>query len=172
MPVVFTVVPVVLLALFASRLSSTLSSTACLPNGDFVFPGQKSTWDPDLLFTISITFGTESNWSYTHVKVIDIFWDVVVGRGGQLILIYIAYRVFTKSLTYVMESRQVSFETYGAVAFRTAGIALIVPLLRALMDARFPGSWKMRRIFTAFILTTLYISSMPTLFSAMTGYAV
>jgi hypothetical protein len=35
-PVVFTMIPIALLSIYAPRLSSALGSEACLPNGDFV----------------------------------------------------------------------------------------------------------------------------------------
>jgi len=73
-----------------------------------------------------------------------------------------------------MESRPVSFETYGAVAFRNGSVSSIMSLVRALFSKRFPHrqtKWKTIRIFTAMIAATLYIAAMPTLFSAMTGYA-
>ena len=88
-----------------------------------------------------------------------------------MILVYIAYRVFTRALTYVMESRPVGFATYGAVAFKSGSISSIVTFLDTFHDSRFPDNSRTWRVFSAFIVCTLYISAMPTLFSAMTGYA-
>ncbi|KAK5722650.1 hypothetical protein LTR15_005882 [Elasticomyces elasticus] len=107
----------------------------------------------------------------------DVCWDVIVGRGGQILLIYIASRVFASSLAYLMESRPVSFEAYGTVAFSTGSMSSIIPYLRALVSKRYPvnrlpSTWKTIRIFTMFALATIYTAAMPTLYSAMTGYAV
>ena len=164
-------IPIVLLSTYAPRLSSYLGSLACLPNGNFILPGTASIWNPEYIFTISITVGERSNWSYTHVKLIDIIWDIVVGRGGQVFLIYVAYRVYSASLAYVMETQAVSFSTYGAVSFQTGSFASLGHYLSNLASGRFPATWRSLRIFLLFVLTTLYIVSFPTLFSAMTGYA-
>ncbi|KAK4961369.1 hypothetical protein LTR10_001859 [Elasticomyces elasticus] len=175
--VLTTLIPIVLLAVYAPRLSEALGAAACLPNGDFIFPGQASIWDPKYFFTVSITIGYASGWNYTHVKILDVCWDVIVGRGGQILLIYIASRVFASSLAYLMESRPVGFEAYGTVAFSTGSMSSIIPYLRALVSKRYPvnrlpSTWKPIRIFTMFALATIYIAAMPTLYSAMTGYAV
>lgn len=61
---------VALLANYAPTLSAALGKEACLPNGNFIFPGQASIWNPDYFFTISITVGSRSRWTYEHVKLI------------------------------------------------------------------------------------------------------
>lgn len=75
------------------------------------------------------------------------------------------------SLGYLMESRPVSFEYYGTVAFHTGSFSSMLAFLRALGSRRFPVTRKDIRILAVFALATLYIAAMPTLFSAMTGYA-
>jgi len=68
--VLLTVIPVIMLTRYAPQLSKNLGSKACLPNGEFVFPGQASIWNVNYFFTISITLGVGSGWGYTRVKVI------------------------------------------------------------------------------------------------------
>ena len=170
--VLATAVPVILLLIYAPSLSEQLGSQPCLPNGDFLLPGTASIWDPAYFFTINIIVtGGSGGCTYTLAKIIDIIWDVVVGRGGQLILIYIAYRVFNRSLIYVMEKRAVSYQTYSAVSFGSTSLTSISQYLQNIHWPRSGSSWHSWRIFLAMTLASLYVVSMPTLLSAMTGYA-
>lgn len=170
--VVTTAIPIILLVRYAPTLSARLDSQACLPNGEFVLPGTASIWNPTYFFTISITMqGANYDWTYTHVKILDIIWDVAMGRGGQLLLIYIAYQTFSRSLAYVMETNAVSYQTYSAVSFESTSMHSIWQYLRNLGWKRSDQTWRSWRIFIAMTLASLYVASMPTLFSAMTGYA-
>lgn len=165
---IVAVIPIILLAIFAPRLAARLSSSSCLPNGDFIIPGTASIWNPRYIFTISIGFGSHS---YTYVKIIDAIWDVVVGRGGQLILVWLAYRTFHKSLMYVMQSQPIPYSLYGAVAFDAGSLHSIIQFVQTLTTSEAKRSWRITRIYITIALCTLYIAAMPTLFSAMTGYA-
>jgi len=169
--VLLLALPIVLLVACAPRISKELNSSACLPNGEFTFPGTASIWDSNLFFAITITLGKNSSWSYVHVRVLDIVWDILVGRGGQAIILYIAYRVFHKSIMYIMDSQPVSYDTYGAVAFRTGTAGSMFAFLCAFFDDRFKRNRRSYRFYTAMTLSTAYILAMPTLFSVMTGYA-
>lgn len=163
--------PIVLLAVKAAALSRDLGSSGCLPNGVFQLPGPANIWRSDLLFTITITTGLGHPLSYTRAKVIDLIWDVCVGRGGQALLVYLAYKVFHRSLTYVKNQQSVSFPTFGAVAFGTPGLSTMWCFLRACCSQRFRCGILGMRVFVSMLLATVYITSIPTLFSAMTGYA-
>lgn len=170
--VALCVLPIALLAPLAPRLSTKLSNPACLPDGQFVLPGTVSIWHPAYIFTITLPFGTRygSNWTYAHVKVIDLIWDVLIGRGGQVLLIWIAYWVFHRSLLHIMQTQAVSYRTYCASAFDTGLLSSLGPYLSGSVSWKKKSPWKVRRIYAAMMLTTLYIVAMPTLFSAMTGY--
>lgn len=170
--VIATAILIILLLRYTPTLSTRLGSQACLPNGEFMLPGSASIWDPAYLFTISIVLqGTNGDWTYTHVKILDIIWDVAVGRGGQLLLIYIAYRVFFPSLIYVIETKTISYQTYSAVSFDSTSLRSIWQYLKNIGWKRSDQNWRSWRTFIAMTLTSLYVVSVPTLFSAMTGYA-
>lgn len=170
--VVATAIPIILLLRYAPTLSTQLGSYACLPNGQFMLPGTASIWSASLFFTISIVAqGRDGTLGYTHVKIIDIIWDVAMGRGGQLLLIYVAYRVFSQSLAYVMETHPVSYQTYHAVSFESTSLRSMWQYVRNLSWDRSKQTWRGWGIFVAMTLASLYVVSMPTLFSAMTGYA-
>ena len=168
--VLLCALPVVLLAVRASALSHALGSSGCLPNGVFQLPGPADIWRSDLLFTITITTGLGHPLSYTRAKVIDLVWDVGVGRGGQALLVYSSYKVFHKALAFVMDQQTIAFPTFGAVAFATPGLTTVWCFLQACCSRRFRCGILGLRIFTAMLLITIYITAMPTLFSAMTGY--
>ena len=164
-----SVVPILLLALFAPRLASKLSSSACLPNGQFIIPGTASIWNPAYIFTITITVGGKH--SYTYVKIIDTVWDVLVGRGGQALLVWIAYRTFHKCMMYVMQTQPIPYSLYGAIAFDAGSLHSITQFVYTLSSSQPQRSWRVVRIYVTIALCTLYVAAMPTLFSAMTGYA-
>ena len=170
--VLVNAIPLVLLASYTPTLAKRLASYSCLPNGDFVLPGTASLWDKKLFFSIDILVSKEGGWDFTRAKVIDIAWDAIVGRGGQVLLTYIAYRVFHKALVHVMVERPVGFQTYSAVAFDTGKISFLWTFLRSLTSRTFPLTFHGYRVFTAMLLCTAYIVSVPTLLSAMTGYVV
>lgn len=174
--------PIIVLTVFSSSLTQTIRSSSCLPNGEFQLPGSGSIWDSTYFFAVSIGFGQTKRLSYTHVKIIDIIWDVGVGRGSQVVLAYICYRVFSQALLYVMETQPVSYQTYGTVAFETGKSRALYQFLCALNilgdrngrtrgNAPFKPSWRGCRVFTLMLFSTLYVVSLPTLFAAMTGYA-
>ena len=168
--VLLNAIPILVLGLCAPSLSTKLGSLACLPDGNFILPGTASIWNPEYFFTITITLGVHSQWGYTHVKIIDVLWDVLVGRGAQTVMIWIAYRVFSKCIRCMMQTQSVSYRLYGAVAFDTATLRSIVPQLQTVVAKGRASDWRTRRMCLAMALTTFYIAAMPTLFSAMTGY--
>ncbi|KAF2851755.1 hypothetical protein T440DRAFT_374527, partial [Plenodomus tracheiphilus IPT5] len=73
----------------------------CYPNGMWKEqPG--ATWrimDSSYFFTPNLSFGT---FTFTQVKVVDVAWDLIVGRGGQMLLAWVNYRVFNEWLVYHM----------------------------------------------------------------------
>jgi hypothetical protein len=76
--------------------------------------------------------------SFSNAKLIDVIWDVVMGREGQFqaflltsrilnspgqgLLGYVAYSVFTKSLVRIMEQTPVSYGTFEAITFRNTTV--------------------------------------------------
>jgi hypothetical protein len=114
-------------------------------------------------FTINMGFGS---YSFSTAKFIDVTWDVLVGRGGQLFLIFITYRVFAKSLLYSMERYPVSYKLFAAVAFDTASWSTMGRMCRDGFGRGFGA--KIRLI--GMLLTSAYVIAFPTLMSAMTGY--
>lgn len=168
--VLVNAIPLVLLAAYTPKLAARLASYSCLPNGEFVLPGTASLWDKTLFFTITVLVSKDAGWDFTHAKVVDIAWDTVVGRGGQLVLAFVAYHVFHKALVQVMAERPVGFPTYAAVAFHIGTASSLWAFFRALASRSFPLTFRGRRVLAAMLVCSAYIVAIPTLFSAMTGY--
>ena len=169
--VLISTIPIALLVAYASRFSNKLGSSACLTNGDFILPGTASIWNSSYLFTVTIPLGVDSYWSYTHVRILDIMWDVLLGRAGQAVLIWVAYRVYHKAISFLMQTESIGYDTYGAVAFDTGSCGSVLTFFKALVAKKPSFSWKRCRVLGTLVLTTLYIVAMPTLLSATTGYA-
>jgi hypothetical protein len=62
---------------------------------------------------------------FTQVKVIDVMWDLLVGRGGQLLLAYVNCRVFNEWLLYYMEMHLTSYKMYMSIAFETTSLGTL-----------------------------------------------
>lgn len=196
LPLVAALVPIILLLASSSRLSQALGSNGCLPSGDFVLPYTSSVWDSSQFFAITIGFtgpraspfcsagGTLQQglsavssyqacpgYGFKTVKVIDVAFDLLVGRAGQLILAALAYRLFSRILTSMMQQGQVGYDMFGAVAFQSCSLISVPTLLRhALGSTPIPRTRRSRVIFLCMGLVTVYIVAVPTLVSAMSGY--
>ena len=143
----------------------------CYPNGLWK-EATGATWrimDSSYFFTPNLSFGALT---FTQVKVIDVAWDLIIGRGGQLLLAWVNYRVFNEWLVYHMEMHHTSYKLYAAVAFETTTMATLGVLGKEFL-AYGAGTWK--RFFRwlailSMLLSTLYVIAFPTLMAAMTGY--
>ncbi|KAF2502174.1 hypothetical protein BU16DRAFT_554248 [Lophium mytilinum] len=147
----------------------------CYPNGMWSHtPG--ATWrimDSSYFFVPNLAFG---EYSFNVVKVIDITWDVLVGRGGQLLLGYVTYRVFNESMVYWMESIPASFKLFASVAFAPTSLGTLGVLGKeTLAQTLALGASPWKRLFRwltilSMLLACLYVMAFPTLMGAMTGY--
>ena len=164
--------PIVILATAAEEASiGYIRGRDCYPNGLWSeTPG--ATWrimDSSYFFTPNLSFG---NMKFTTAKIIDVGWDLFVGRGGQLLLAMVNYRVFNEWLVYHMELHLTSYKLYAAVAFETTTMSTLGVLGKEFLAF---GQPKWIRFFRwlailSMFLSTLYVLSFPTLMAAMTGY--
>ena len=164
--------PIIALAKAAEGVSRNyMQGRDCYPNGMWS-ETKGATWrimDSSYFFTPNLSFGSMA---FTSAKIIDITWDVCVGRGGQLILAYVNYIVFNEWLLYHMELHLTSYKMYTAVAFKTTTLETLGVLGKEFLAF---GESNWRRLFRwlailGMILSTLYVISFPTLMAAMTGY--
>ncbi|EPE30049.1 hypothetical protein GLAREA_13097 [Glarea lozoyensis ATCC 20868] len=115
------------------------------------------------LFEINIRTGPLS---FTSAKVIDIAFDVLVGRAGQACLAWIAYRVYTDTLMRIAESEQVRLDLFAAISLSPNSFATIGITARSVASAK--KLWTKFTLIWA-VLAMLYVLIFPTLVSAATS---
>jgi hypothetical protein len=181
------IAPLVVL-LTSSTSSSSISQTGCLPDGTFALPGTRSVSLGSYFLSINVPVTSATvPWTFTHAKIVNVIWDLLVGRGLQIILVFTAFHVFSKVLLRLMEREEIPFRTYGAVSFQPGTFSAFFKLITAIRapppeEPLLPGgqnedqrsgngrSWKARAAILVMALLTLYIAVLPTLLSAMNGY--
>ena len=193
LPSLLAIIPLVVLAAYSGDVSRKLGYNGCLPNGDFVLPFTSNIWDLRHFFLITLAFGSPvdecagpmddyfaqrtgtanvcGGYSFTTVKVIDVAWDLLVGRGGQCALAVAAYRLFRRVLHKLMQGEEIGYDLFAALAFHSGSSSSLNALSRHITHwAPVPRTLNARVAYLAMALSTVYIAAMPTLFSAMTGY--
>ncbi|KAG8157774.1 hypothetical protein KVR01_012436 [Diaporthe batatas] len=161
---------VVLCLIFPLVITYTISLESsdywnyCAPDGSFSLE-PSSFWNPDWAFQIVLAFGSLS---FTQAKVVDIVWDIGVGRIGQSLLAYFSWRAFSVYVRASMETTPVTYRTYWTIFMQNhASVQSIFRLVRDFTTKRGLRS-KVAMVFM--ILTMVFVMAFPTLASAMTGY--
>ncbi|KAF2452090.1 hypothetical protein P171DRAFT_459867 [Karstenula rhodostoma CBS 690.94] len=164
--------PIVLLSALAEIASqSYLAGRDCYPNGLWK-EASGATWrimDSSYFFTPNLSFGAMS---FTEVKVIDVAWDLVVGRGGQMLLAWVNYVVFNEWLLYHMELHRTSYKMATSVAFQTTTLHTLGVLGKewlAFGERSWSRFWRWLAML-CMLIATFYVLAFPTLMAAMTGY--
>ena len=129
----------------------SLSNGKAVPTSD-----SPSVWDTDQFLNINLGFGF---FKFGIAKGIDIGWDLMVGRGGQMLLALLSYRVLSAVLLHSMETRSASFYTYTAVGFDRGPLLTIWASMRDLWNGRSKG----RGVLFMVIYASLYLLAFPTL---------
>ncbi|KAK5163944.1 uncharacterized protein LTR77_010340 [Saxophila tyrrhenica] len=188
LPILVSFVFIGLLLGYSSTFTEQLGYNACSPTGDFVLPFTTSIWDTKNFFTITIQFeGPDKDYcsysdttsytlgctgyTFTQAKVIDVAWDLLVGRGGQAVMVVFAYRIFSGVLRMLMENGEVGYDLFATVAFGSGSFTSLPTLLKhSIGMTPIPRTRHAILTYWAMLLTTIWIVVMPTLISAMTGY--
>src|SRR5271155_2587564 len=139
----------------------------CNANGTFT-PNHSPTfslWDGSGLFQITLKWG---HMTFSQAKALDVVWDIVVGRGGQAILLYIAFKVFTMTLSRTMETEPVSYGTFESMAFTSPTFVSPFILIRDFVSnkglrARLAVAWT--------IIASFYVLAFPSLNDTLSGYS-
>ncbi|KAK7917506.1 hypothetical protein PG985_011114 [Apiospora marii] len=167
------VVTVVLIGRGASGMGLTSTPSACMEDGT-VNPGR----DQQSLFSLGFfditlktntyTFGGSSSMSFATVKVIDIAWDVIIGRGGQGLMTVISWKVYRHYVSASMQTAPVTYQTFRCVFIN--GDANVATPYRLAKDFI-----KRRRLISTtamifIVVSTLFVLVFPTLAGSMTGY--
>src|SRR5690242_5197561 len=164
--------PIIILSAIAEMASQNyIRGRACYPNGLWK-EATGATWrimDSTYFFTPNLSFGAMT---FTQVKVIDVAWDLVIGRGGQMGLAWVNWVVFNEWLVYHLERWRTTYKLYTTVALQTTSWTMLGVSAKEFLC--FGGrSWsrffRWIAMFCLFI-STLYVLAFPTLMAAMTGY--
>jgi hypothetical protein len=103
--------------------------------------------------------------------VIDIAWDILVGRGGQALLILLAYQTFGRVVKVLMQHGEVGYDLFSSIAFDSGSATSLVAIVRhAFGFTPIPRTRRAALIYGAMGAATLYIVVIPSLLAAMTGY--
>ncbi|KAL2284946.1 hypothetical protein FJTKL_08497 [Diaporthe vaccinii] len=144
-------------------------SSACLPDGTFSIYEIYDPWDIYGFFQITSGFG---ELTFTQAKVVDVVWDVAVGRIGQTILVVFSWRAFSLHIKASLEegpdTRNISYHTYWTIFMQDSiSILGVVGVIRDFLARR-----RLRSIAAMVFMTVtmLFVLAWPTVASAMTGY--
>lgn len=139
----------------------------CNANGTFT-PNHWPTfslWDGSGLFQITLKWG---HMTFSQAKALDVVWDIVIGRGGQAILLYIAFKVFTMTLSRTMETEPVSYGTFESMAFTSPTFVSPFILIRDFVTnkglrARAAVAWT--------VIASFFVLAFPSLNDTISGYS-
>ncbi|KAF7195874.1 hypothetical protein HII31_02754 [Pseudocercospora fuligena] len=148
-------------------IPSNGAAGTCLPGSTKVIP-EVDLWNIDNI--VEITLPVDGGLSFTGAKFLDIFWDLIIGRGGQLLLLYISYHAFSQVLTNMLPTNQLTCDTYAAVAFDNGTLKGASTLARDFWRRRYPRTRYTIGVYVVMIFSGLFIFAWPTLLSAMTSY--
>jgi hypothetical protein len=114
-------------------------------------------WDGSGLFQITLTWG---HLTFSQAKALDVAWDIVIGRGGQFNLLYVAFKVFAMTLSRTMETEPVSYGAFESMVFTSPTFVSPFILIRDLVTnrelrARVAVGWT--------IVASFYVLAFPTL---------
>ncbi|KAF9733688.1 hypothetical protein PMIN03_007185 [Paraphaeosphaeria minitans] len=118
----------------------------------------------EALFVLDWTFG---HFSFSRVKTIGVAWDILVGRGVQMVFWAISYRVFSDALLRLIERHPASFETFKSISLEGPGLGSSRVLLKQLFRNRGVRTWF---LFFYMLVASFYVLSIPPLLGAMSGY--
>jgi hypothetical protein len=164
--------PIIILSAIAEMASQNyIRGRSCYPNGLWK-EAAGATWrimDSTYFFTPNLSFG---NMTFTQVKVIDIAWDLIIGRGGQMCLAWVNWTVFSEWLVYHVERYKTSYKMFASVTLQTTSLTTLGVLAKEFLcfGERNWGRFFRWLAMFCMLISTLYVLAFPTLMAAMTGY--
>ena len=105
--------------------------------------------------------------SFFGAKGVDLTWNWVVGRGVQLLLATLAYRVFTDGLMKALEAQPMPLETVVALSLFTVQPIVLRRVLASLFRA--PG-WRVKMLVLWALLSTIFLAAFPSMLDLASGY--
>ncbi|KAF5545559.1 hypothetical protein FPHYL_10702 [Fusarium phyllophilum] len=141
----------------------------CQPDGEFRFDGEDQLggfdwWAPRGFFQITLGWG---RLSFGTAKLIDVIWDLVVGRGGQTVMAFVSWRVFVQYLQLSLVTKPADYSTVWLIKIQNDNSALAT---WRLASGFFRVGLASKKVMCFMIWTALFILAFPTFASSMTGY--
>ncbi|KAK5693810.1 hypothetical protein LTR17_025013 [Elasticomyces elasticus] len=96
-------------------------------------------WSPSLFLSINLGFG---RFTFAEAKALDFAWDLIVGSGGQVLVIALVYPLFRRVLLAHMESQPTPLSTYSSVAFDGVSGTTVWVLIRDLFPGQRGPLWR------------------------------
>ncbi|KAK4444532.1 hypothetical protein QBC34DRAFT_474791 [Podospora aff. communis PSN243] len=157
--------PPILVPLHFTNITSW-SGSVCEPNDVFnIFPGQYDPFAVKDFFQITVGFG---ELSLSEAKMIDVAWDLIVGRVGQVILAFCTWKAFSTYVRNSMHRHPVTYSTFWT-AFMD-GQPSMYSTLHLMRDGAFGGVGQSRASMAFFAIAMPFVLAFPTMASTMTGY--
>ncbi|KAH6622435.1 hypothetical protein C7974DRAFT_222163 [Boeremia exigua] len=116
------------------------------------------------LFVLDQTYG---RFSFATAKTIDVAWDILFGRGVQMLAWWIAYVVFSDALLRVIERQPASFRIFQRIALEGPSLLSLWTLCTELLSS---NSKRTKALFAYMLVSTTYVLCIPMFLGAMTGY--
>ncbi|KAK3378805.1 hypothetical protein B0T24DRAFT_522841 [Lasiosphaeria ovina] len=140
----------------------------CQLDGTFdIDPNSYNWWSPSQVFQIALGSGSLT---FGQAKVVDVVWDISVGRLGQAIMAYFSWRVFADYVTTSIVDSPITYATFWIIyLYREPSLTSCFRLIRDFWRGHVLDS-KCAMVFM--LLTMFFLLSFPTLASAMTGYVM
>ncbi|KAK4569430.1 hypothetical protein LTR86_003193 [Recurvomyces mirabilis] len=177
-PIIFFITTIAFTIPFILQKTTGISTTdhpMCLASGEPWFPWNGTInqyWDVST--ALFITLGNGS-YTYPEAKAIDVTWDLLAGRGGQVLAAIMGYSVIRRSLLYTMEQAAVSIPLVHSIYIDKLGPGFLGSALRHF------GHWIRpdpasghKRVsvlrLLSWVYICIYVIVLPTIMSAMTGY--
>lgn len=133
-------------------------------NGPWNDPKDSLTHGLENLFVLDATFG---HYTFAQVKLIDVAWDVLLGRSVQLLAWWIGYVVFSGALLRAIERHSASFQIFQSIALEGPSLMSLWTLLQEMWRSK---SKRTRMLFAYMWMSTMYIMCIQMFLGAMTGY--
>ncbi|KAK4175469.1 hypothetical protein QBC36DRAFT_189827 [Triangularia setosa] len=162
----FAMLPTMSIALGVWGALPVLGS-ACKPDGTFSpFSDDYTWWSRPSFFDITLK---AKPMSFAEVKVIDLAWDLIIGRAGQALLAWVSWKAFTSYVAVMIQKRPTTYAAYYTTFIKQeTSLATIYRLIGELGPRNILDS-KVVMVFVVFTLN--FILAFPTMASAMTGYS-
>ena len=116
------------------------------------------------LIGIDIRFG---RMTFGQAKGLDLAWNWIAGRGFQLLLTLVAYRVFTDALMRTAEVTYVPYELFTSLALFSTKTDALWHLIRGFTAL---SGWRFKFIIGWLSLSTGYLAIFPSLMDVISGY--